>query len=69
MEKGPQRWQVPTDDCVFLPVSNTTAELIAKWVAVRVREGLVGEKVVMPSVIRVEIEESPGQSAFYELAG
>ena len=27
-----KRWVFPTEDCVLLPIQNTTAELIAQWI-------------------------------------
>ena len=58
-------WQIPRDDCVFLPVANTTSECIALYVAEellkRLRETLAAEE--LPSSIKVELTESPGRTA------
>jgi 6-pyruvoyltetrahydropterin/6-carboxytetrahydropterin synthase len=62
-----REWTFPKEDCVFLPLSTTTAELIANWMAGRVDAELRKQAGVRPSLIRLEIEESPGQSAFYEI--
>ena len=62
-----RQWTFPLDDCVLLPVSNTTAKLIASWLAGRVEAELRSEGGVAPKRIRVEVEESPGQSATYEV--
>ncbi len=62
-----KQWTFPKSDCVFVPVSNTTAELLAGWLARRIREGLQAECTPVPAIVRVELEESPGQSAYFEL--
>ena len=62
-----QRWSFPFSHCVFLPIKNTTAELIAKWLTERVQAELQKRGGIVPTVIRLEVEESPGQSAAYEV--
>ena len=56
----------PREDCVLLPIENTTAELIATYLGGRLLEILQREHNYRPTVLRIEIEESFGQSAFYE---
>ncbi len=60
-----RRWQFPKDDCVLLPVANTTSETIARHIAEtlleRLRESL--PKNALPTSIRIEISESPGRTA------
>ncbi|MFQ5889775.1 MAG: 6-pyruvoyl tetrahydropterin synthase family protein [Gemmatimonadota bacterium] len=55
----------PRQDVVFLPVPNTTAEMIARYLAERLRDALGKRGVGRLSGISVEIEESFGQSAIY----
>jgi len=62
-----RRWVFPRGDCVLLPIENTTAELLARWVGNRVREDLGRRMSAAPSLVRVEIEESFGQSAVCDL--
>jgi len=62
-----KQWTFPKSDCVFVPVSNTTAELLAGWLARRISESLRAECDPAPVTVRVELEESPGQSACFEL--
>jgi 6-pyruvoyltetrahydropterin/6-carboxytetrahydropterin synthase len=70
-----KEWVFPREDCVLLPIENSTAELLAHWIANRLREELTRYskdapvKVVTPEVLRVEVEETPGQSAVYETLG
>lgn len=62
-----RRWVFPKEDCVLLPVANTTAELIAHWMGQRLRtelEKIPGHHV---DILRVDIEENFGQWARCEL--
>ena len=36
-------WSFPRDECALLPIANTTAELLADYIAGRLREAIVGE--------------------------
>ncbi len=62
-----REWLFPRGDCVLLPIENTTAELLARYVAGRLVEGLERQHNYRPSVVRVEVEENIGQSATCEL--
>ncbi len=59
-------WSFPKEDCVVLPIANTTAELLAKWLAGRLVEVLHAKHGFVPDVLRVEVEENIGQAAIYE---
>ncbi len=59
-------WSFPRDECVLLPIANTTAELLADYIAGRLREAMAGRGWKVPRVLRVEVEESFGQSAEVE---
>jgi 6-pyruvoyltetrahydropterin/6-carboxytetrahydropterin synthase len=62
-----REWLFPRDDCVLLPVENTTAELLARYLAGRLLDDLKQQYGYRPAVLRVEVEESFGQSATCEL--
>ena len=62
-----REWQFPRGDCVLLPVENTTAELLARYLADRLLAELRARHGYTPEVLRVEVEESPGQAATCEL--
>ncbi|MBM3971878.1 MAG: 6-pyruvoyl tetrahydropterin synthase family protein [Planctomycetes bacterium] len=62
-----RRWVFPREDCVLLPVENTTAEEIAEWIATRLRSVVAAQPGVNISTIRVEVEENFGQWAICEL--
>ena len=66
-----KRYVFPSSDVVLLPVPNTTAEMIARWIAGQLRESLRQTHPARLDAIEVEVEESFGQRAFYreELAG
>ena len=59
-------WSFPRDECVLLPIENTTAELIARYIAHRLVEELRRQHQFTPEVLRVEVEENIGQSATVE---
>ena len=61
-----KEWVFPKEDCVLLPIENTTAELLARYLATRLREELKTKHQFVPEVVRMEVEESFGQVAKYE---
>ncbi len=61
-----REWLFPREDCVLLPVENTTAELLAHYIGQRLLEDLRRHHAFEPKILRVEIEENIGQSATYE---
>jgi 6-pyruvoyltetrahydropterin/6-carboxytetrahydropterin synthase len=63
-----RQWVFPREDCVLLPIENTTAELLAHYLARRLLEDLHRVHGYKPRVLRVEVEENVGQSATCELA-
>jgi 6-pyruvoyltetrahydropterin/6-carboxytetrahydropterin synthase len=75
VEEGPRsihvryrerEWLFPREDCVLLPVENTTAELLARYIGQRLVEDLRRQYQFVPRALRVEVEENVGQSATYE---
>jgi 6-pyruvoyltetrahydropterin/6-carboxytetrahydropterin synthase len=76
VEEGPRsirvryrerEWVFPREDCVLLPIENTTAELLARYLAQRLLDDLQRLHGYRPEVLRVEVEENIGQSATCEL--
>ena len=61
-----KEWVLPRSDCVLLPVENTTVELLGKWFAGRLRDELESRFGFRPKIVRIDVEESPGQLAVYE---
>jgi len=64
---GERRWAFPQDECVLLPISNTTSELLAHHVGRCLLKALESRTKTRPTLVRVEVEESPGESAVCEL--
>lgn len=62
-----RRWVFPREDCVLLPVANTTAELIARWMALQLLEVIHRHPGQKLELLRVEIEENFGQWAMCEV--
>ena len=65
--KDKKQWIFPSEDCVLLPIENTTAELIATWIANRLQDELKKRNYGTFSKIAIEVEEAVGQLAIYEL--
>src|SRR5260370_6746942 len=61
-----REWLFPRDDCVLLPIENTTAELLARYIGQRLLDDLKKQHHFEPDVLRVEVEENIGQSATFE---
>jgi 6-pyruvoyltetrahydropterin/6-carboxytetrahydropterin synthase len=57
-----RRWVFPRGDCLLLPVSNTTAELLARHIALRLRAALSEKAGSEPDALLVEVHESPGMA-------
>ncbi len=62
-----REWVFPREDCVLLPIENTTAELLASYIGSRLLEDLNRMYNYKPEILRVEVEESFGQSATCEI--
>lgn len=64
---GDRRWSFPRDECVVLPIANTTAELLAKYIGGRLIDAMRARGWADPKAVRVEVEECFGQSAEVEI--
>ena len=62
-----RRWVFPREDCVLLPVENTTAELIARWIGERLRPTIENHAEAAVSMIQIEVEENFGQWAICQI--
>lgn len=60
-----RKYLFPREDVVFVPVPNTTAEMLARYLAGRLKDALSAEGATHLTGIAVEVEESFGQSALY----
>jgi 6-pyruvoyltetrahydropterin/6-carboxytetrahydropterin synthase len=62
-----RRWVFPRCDCVLLPVPNTTAELLARYIGMRLREALEKQNGFQPQRLQVAVDEDNGQWGIWEL--
>ena len=58
-----RHWSFPADECVVIPVANTTAEMLAVYIGDRLRSAITGRGMAQPGLLSVEVEECFGQSA------
>jgi len=62
---GEPTYVFPRRDCAMLPIQNTTAEMLAQYLGIRVREELVRDGYTHLTRLEFEVEENYGQSAVY----
>jgi 6-pyruvoyltetrahydropterin/6-carboxytetrahydropterin synthase len=62
-----RRWEFPREDCVLLPVENTTAEKLAEYIGQRLLANFREQRVAAERV-RVEVDECFGQIGVCELS-
>jgi 6-pyruvoyltetrahydropterin/6-carboxytetrahydropterin synthase len=62
---GKPTYVFPRSDCALLPIQNSTAEMLAQYLALRLRDELAQEGHTHLSLLELEVEESFGQSATY----
>jgi len=60
-----REWIFPRGDCILLPIENTTAELLARYIAERLLVALRERHGFTPRALHIEVEENVGQSATY----
>lgn len=61
-----RRWTFPRQDCVLLPLVQTTAELLAKHIAESLLARLAVATGYRPERLRVIVDECEGQEGVYE---
>lgn len=64
---GQKRWVFPRQDCVCLPVANTTAELLARHIAQELMSCVTIAAGNKPAKLLVEVDECDGQWGIYTL--
>lgn len=60
-----REYRIPETDVIALPIENSTAELLAEWIAERVISDLQGGQHDNIRRLAIEVEEMPGQSGGY----
>ena len=64
-----RRWVFPRGDCILLPVSNTTAELMARYIGQQLLERLEKRTGARPQRLVLGVDENEGQWGICELSG
>ena len=59
-----KKWVFPREDCVLLPITNTTAELFASWIGDELIEQFLAPKNVLWQSLSIGVDENEGQWAF-----
>ena len=62
-----RRWVFPRCDCVLLPLPNTTAELLARYIGRRLLQSLESQASFRPKRLQVAVDEDNGQWGIWEL--
>lgn len=61
-----KRWLFPAEDCVLLPIANTTTELLARWIGQAMQQAFAEGGLPLPRRIAIRLEENFGQWAIWE---
>ena len=64
---GERRWIFPAADCVLLPMANTTAELLARYIGQKLLDSLETRLGSRPTDVQIAVDECDGQWGVYEL--
>ena len=65
---GARRFVFPASNVALLPITNTTAEMIAEYLAREIRTSLEARGLGLLEAIEIEVEESFGQSGCFRMA-
>jgi 6-pyruvoyltetrahydropterin/6-carboxytetrahydropterin synthase len=57
---GERRWMFPSGDCRLLPVANTTAEMLARYIGGQLQAALAAAGAIVET-LQVEVDECDGQ--------
>jgi 6-pyruvoyltetrahydropterin/6-carboxytetrahydropterin synthase len=63
---GDRRWVFPADECLLLPMANTTAEWLARWIGGELLQAMTDRGQPIAGTLRIEVDECLGQSAVWE---
>jgi 6-pyruvoyltetrahydropterin/6-carboxytetrahydropterin synthase len=61
-----RRWVFPRGDCILLPIANTTTELLARHIGLKLIDELQRRCGVQPPRVRIEVDENHGQWGVWE---
>ncbi len=63
-----KRWIFPSEDCVLLPIANTTAELMASFIAKELKRKTESRFGVKIEELEISVDENRGQWGVCKLA-
>ena len=63
---GSRRWVFPADECRLLPLANTTAEWLGRWIGQELLATFARAGQPLTAGLRVEVDECLGQAAVWE---
>lgn len=61
-----RRWVFPREDCILLPVANTTTELLARYIGGRLLDDLESRTGARPTHVTISVDENFGQWGVWE---
>ncbi len=62
-----RRWVFPEEECVILPLENTTAELLADYLLQKILQHAFFRNAAPPRSVRLELTESVGMTGICEI--
>jgi 6-pyruvoyltetrahydropterin/6-carboxytetrahydropterin synthase len=62
-----RRWVFPQNDCLLLPIANTTTEMLAQYVGEHLVAAIRLSSGISPARVRIEISEGSGYAAVCDL--
>jgi 6-pyruvoyltetrahydropterin/6-carboxytetrahydropterin synthase len=65
---GQPTYVFPRRDCALIPIPNSTAEMLAQYLGIQVRQELAARGYSHLTSLELEVEENYGQSATYREA-
>ena len=60
-----REWRFPSDDCIVLPIENTTAELLARFIGMELLDLLRLTHSFIPTTLEISVEEGVGVRATF----
>ncbi|MEM7477972.1 MAG: 6-pyruvoyl tetrahydropterin synthase family protein [Planctomycetota bacterium] len=63
-----KRWIFPIEDCIVLPIQNTTAEELARWIATELRTAMLPDVGDALQTLEVGVDENNGQWGICRIA-
>jgi 6-pyruvoyltetrahydropterin/6-carboxytetrahydropterin synthase len=62
-----RRWLLPQDDCLLLPIANTTTEMLAQYIGEHLAAAIKSSSGASPVRVRIELGEGSGFAAICDL--